>query len=208
VNKQELRRAVRDRNGIPDTGDGLAGHTDIDAAVAAALLDLSAEKEWPWLLASHAITAFSTTTGEPTTALPSYSAIHKLVVNGRPARHASLQDFLDSTVPFVWTEIGNTVRLDPIPTTATTGVLWYWQTEPALETDDAVPLLPTVFHQTLVARASYHLNVRRGRNTEIARDLSEYERGVPNIMRAAERFAGPRRVRDAYAPKGQTARWS
>lgn len=206
MNKRELRKAIRDRNGIPDTGDGLAGHTDIDDAIRAALHDLSAEKRWPWLLASATVN-FSTTTGDATDP-PTYSSIREVVINGRPALRATLDDFVGGVSGHVWTDIGNTIRLSPVPTQALTGTVWYYFLEPDLATDIAVPLLPPVHHQTLVARASYHLNARRGRNAEIARDDAEFQRGLSNMMQDIARVSGPRRVRSAYRPKQAPARWA
>lgn len=206
VNKRELRAAVRLRNGITDIGEGLAAHTDIDDCVGAALRDVCAEKRWPWLLTSSALT-FSTVTGQPAAMPAGWAQIHKLVVNGVKATHVPLDEFVSGDRRFVWTEIGSTIQLDPVPAVAPTATLWYWQDEPALVTDDQSPLLPTAFHQTLVARASYHLNLRRDMNAAVARDLVDWQAGLKNLMSAAARTIGPRTIRSAYRDTPVAARW-
>lgn len=207
MNKRELRTAIRLRNGIPDNGDPMAGHTDIDASIAAALLDLSAEKRWPWLLTSAALT-FSTTTG--LAPLPAtYTQPRTLVIGGLPARNVTLEEYLTQTTPFVWADVGASIGLYPIPTSVPTATLWYYQIEPALETDTATPLLPAAFHQTLIARASYHLNMRRngGDAKRIQMDLAEYQAGVKNVMQTAQRATGSRQIRSAFRER-PTASWS
>lgn len=207
MNKRELRAAVRLRNGIPEAGDPMAGHTDIDASVAAALLDLSAEKRWPWLLTTAALT-FSTTTGlAPFPA--TYTQARQLIVGGLPARNVTLEEYLTQTTPFVWADTGANIGLYPIPTTVPTATLWYYQAEPALETETATPLLPAAFHQTLVARASYHLNMRRngGDAKRMAADLAEYQSGLKNVMQTAQRATGSRHIRSAFREQ-PTASWS
>jgi hypothetical protein len=199
VNKRELRVAVRTRNGIPDAGDGLSAHGVIDECV-------TAERRWPWLLASAPLT-FSTTTGIATPAVD-YAQIHKLVIGGKPARMVPLADYLEEQMPFVWTDLGNTIGLYPIPGTVPVATLWYFQNEPDLlaQADTATPILPAVHHQILVARASYHLNVRRGDNGRIAQDLTEYQSGLRNLMQASARAFGPRTIRSAFRDKS-TASW-
>lgn len=206
MNKRELRKAVRDRNGIPDTGDGLAGHTDIDDAIRAALHDLSAEKRWPWLLTS-VDASVSTTTGD-VAGLPAYSSIRQVVANGRVATRVPLDDFVGGVSGCVWTDLGNGIRLSPVPTQALTVTVWYYQLEPDLPTDVATPLLPPVHHQTLAARASYHLNARRGRAAEMTRDERDFERGLANMMQDIARTSGPRQIRSAYRAQQAPARWS
>lgn len=207
MNKRELRQAVRLRNGIPDVGDGLAGHTDIDDCVALALIDVCAEARWPWLLTTASLT-FSTTTGQVTSGLPvSYPHIHKLEINNRVAQYVPLDDFLTEQRRWVWTDLGNNIALFPVPSTVPTATLYYWQDEPALDQDTDSPILPATFHQILVARASYHLNLRRNRNAEVARDLAEWQSGLKNMMAARARTVGPRTVRSAYRDVGYSARW-
>lgn len=211
MNKRELRAAVRLRNGIPDPGDALAGHTDIDDCIMSALRDITAEKRWPWLLTTASLT-FSTTTGLVTAGMPtSYAMIHKLVIDGRKADYVPLDEFVGTDRRYVWTDLGNNIQLNPVPATAPTATLYYWQDETdltaATSTDATTPMLPATFHQTLVARASYHLNVRRGRNTEVARDLDEYRQGLKNLMAASTRTVGPRTIRSAYRDTNLSARW-
>jgi hypothetical protein len=210
MNRRELRDAVRLRNGIPDSGDARASHTDINACVAAGLRDVCAEKRWPWLLTSSPLTV-STVTGEAS--MPAgWAQIHKVTVNGAKAVHVPLDEFLEGTRRYVWTEFGQGVRFDPVPAVVPSAVtVYYWRDEPELTSDTQEPLLPSVFHQVLVARASYHLNVRRQdgsvRRSEVERDLVEWQAGLKNMMAAAARTVGPRSVRSAFRDTTGPARW-
>ena len=203
MNARELRSAVRLRNGIPDTGDGLAEHDTINDCIRAALVDLSSEQRWPWLLTSASIT-FTAGVGP----LPAdCTVISELVANGYPAERVGLDDFLVQTRGCVWTEQGSNIKLYPVPVTAPTATLYYYRTEPALTTDESTPLLPTQHHQILVCRASYHLNVRRTDKDRIRLDLEEWVPGLRNMMLTTWRSQGPRTVKSAYRAR-QTGVWS
>lgn len=203
MNLRELRAAVRNRNGIPDPGDGLAGLEDINSAVAQALSDIGSEDRWPWLLTSSSLTFTNGAASLPSDC----TTIHKLVVNGDVATRVSLDAFLDDMSGCVWTDVGAQIKLTPVPTTAPTATLYYYRAEPAFTSDTSTPLLPVQWHQLLVARASYHLNVRRQMNDHVARDVREWDEGVKNMRRAAWASLGPRRIRSGFRPV-QPARWS
>ena len=202
MNLREIRSAVRNRNGIPDTGDGLAGHTDINDSVAAALRDISAESRWPWLLTSTSLTFTAGVAPLP----DDCTQISAVQINGVPATQASLEDVLAGTRSYVWAADATTIQLYPVPSTVPIATLWFYRSEPVLEIDTAAPLLPATFHQSLVARASYHLNVRRNVNDRAAQDLAEYQGGLKNMMQARSRSSSPRVIRDAFRIV-QQARW-
>lgn len=205
MNKRELRDAVRSRNGITATGDGLAGHTDIDACITAALRDLS-EHTWPWLLTSAAIN-FTAGTG---TIPADCSSIRVLMINGLVAKRGSLDVVLGGNELFTWTEDGANLLVYPAATitqTTQTAVLHYWRAEPEPTTDDSIPLTPVQWHQVIVARASYHLNVRRGISERVAIDSQEYLGGMKRMESAGWRTTGPRMIRDGFRTT-QVAHWS
>jgi hypothetical protein len=204
VNKRQFRDALQTRNGIVTPGDGLAAFDAIDAAVASALLDISAEQRWPWLLTSTSLT-FSTSTGAAS--MPANcGTINQLVVGGYPATYADPETYLSQTVPYVWTTIGTELRLFPIPTSVPTATLYYWRDEPALAADLDTPLLPAAWHQIAIARASYHLNIRRNDTARAAADLNEYREGLKNLMQSTWRGTGPRKLKSAFRAT-MTGRW-
>lgn len=202
MDKRELRARVRLRNAIPDTGDGLAGHTDIDDCITAAMADISGEYRWPWLQTSAPVTFTAGVAPIPADCV----SVLQLTVNGYPAERVDLSEFGQPSRPFVWTDQGSTVTLWPVPSVAPSATLVYYRGEPELTTDVAVPLMPAVFHQLLVVRASYQLNVRRGDQTRAAQDSAEYQMGLRNLMQAGWRSNGPRRVQSAFRFR-QMARW-
>lgn len=206
MDKRELRVAVRDRNGIPSMGDGLAGHLDIDACIAQALRDISGINTWPWLLTTANLNFTAGVATLPTDC----QTIRRLLINGLPAKRAPYDVVVSRTDAFVWTEAGTTLLIYPAATitqTTQTSVLHYWRDEPELTTDQAIPVLPTQWHQMLTCRASYFLNVRRGDMSRIATDLAEWQAGLKNLMNAGWRTSGPRTIRDGFRPNND-ARWS
>lgn len=202
MDKREIRSRVRLRNAIPDTGDGLAGHTDIDDCITAALSDISSENRWPWLLSTSSLTF---TAGVATIPADCYTIV-RLVINGYPADRVDVDEFVQQARSWMWTEVGGEIRLWPVPATAPTSTLWYYRNEPDLATDTQTPLLPAQHHQLVVVRASYQLNVRRGDNARIAQDLAEYQAGLRNLMQTSWRTLGPKRLKSSFRWQ-QLARW-
>lgn len=204
MDKREIRSRIRLRNAIPDSGDGLAGHTDIDACIGAALADISAEARWPWLLTTSSLTFVGNSASIPADCV----SIANLAIgaSGLPAERAELSLFIQQNKPWVWTEIGSNINLYPTPATAPTATLYYYKSEPELTTDTQVPLLPVTFHTLVVARGSYHLNVRRGDNNRVGQDLQEYQAGLRNLMQDSWRTSRPRTVQSSLRYK-QSARW-
>lgn len=204
MNSAELRAAVRARNGIATTGEGLAGHTDIDEAIVAALSDIAGEHRWPWLATSTTIT-FQASDGK-SASLPAFTQIRALEIGEAPVPSVSLDEFLQRDRLYVYADLGDALAIYPTPETDTSATLYFFQPEPALETDESSPLLPEAWHRVLVARASYHLNARRGRSDGMQRDLAEYQTGLANMMASQRRSTGPRAVRSAFR-NVRTPRW-
>lgn len=202
MDKREIRARVRLRNAIPDTGDGLAGHTDIDDCITAALSDISSENRWPWLLTTASLTFTAGAAPLPADC----HAISQLVVNGNPAERVNVDEFLQQARSWMWTEVGSQIQLWPVPATVPTATLWYYHNEHVLATDTQTPLIPAQHHQLVVVRASYQLNVRRGDNARIAQDLTEYQAGLRNLMQTSWRTLGPKRLKSSFRWQ-QLARW-
>ena len=203
MNLGELRTAVSSRIAVPTAGDALASNASIDACINAALRDISSEQSWPWLLTSSSPTFAYGVAVIPT----GCGRIKTFAIDGLPVPQASLEDVLSGAKQWVWAEDGASIRLSPTPSSTPTATLWYYRVEPTLVLDADLPLLPVVHHQTLVARASYHLNVRRSDATRVAADLAEYERGLKNMMQSVHRGTSPKVIRSAYRDQA-TARWT
>lgn len=201
MNVRELREAVRLRNGITETSpDALAEHDTINACVVDALRDICEVQRWPWLLTSASVT-FTGNSGP----LPSdCTQVHRLAIGStgatrlHPATHVGLDEFLSQSRAYVWTTVGSAIKLYPTPTSTPVATLYYYRDEPAFTVDTDSPLLPVAHQQTLVARASYHLNVRRQNSERMNVDVNEWEAGLRHMKLAVLREQGPRKVRSSF----------
>jgi hypothetical protein len=203
MNLGQLRTALTSRLAIAPTGDARLDSTALNAAINRALQDIVSDQDWPWLLTSSSLTLTSGVAAWPTDAMK----FRELVIGGDRARFVQLAEFLDTQADgsdFVWTQQGANVAITPTPTTATTGTLWYIRAEPDLSSDGTSPLLPSAHHQVLLARASYHANVRRRAERDVAADLAEFEAGIKRMRDALVMRTGPRQVK----PAGSTRRWA
>jgi hypothetical protein len=107
----------------------------------------------------------------------------------------------------VWFEIGQTVVLAPVPSTApTSATLYYVRSEQVFSADGQSPLLPEQFSNTLIARASYHANTRRKNYESAAQDQGEYQEGLKRMRAAYPTRSGPRTIRQAGV--SYWAQWS
>lgn len=201
MNLGQLRAAVKLRLRLPVAGDPFLPDATIDACIAAALRDLSTEHDWPWMNSSATVT-FSTTTGKAGLPAGFIKARELLVGDTSPrrARRVGLAEFLDNRDGFVWTEqVGaNQVALSPVPLTVPTATLYFVVAEPALSVDADAPLAPAVYHTILVARASYHGNVRRRNDPDAAVDSNEWTEGIKMMKKASSAHTGPRQIRSAF----------
>ena len=196
MNRGQLRAALTSRLGIPATGDGLLDPNTLNDLLGVALRDIGVESDWPWLVASAALTF----TGDTAPAPSDMVKAREMVVSGRRARFVPLTDFLDAqgdSVSSVWTIVGANVQITPTPATAPTATLYYVRAEPTLTSDTSSPLLPDTYHQILLARAAYHANTKRNRFEEAMRDDNEYQLSVRKMKDAAWPRSGPRTIRAA-----------
>lgn len=198
MNRGQMRGALVSRLGIPPTGDGLLTPEALNDCINLALTDLSDARQWPWLLTSASVSFTDGVAAFPTD--PPVVHLRELTVNGRRAKKASsLAEFLDclaAGAQRVWFYEGTNIKLAPVPSTApSAAVLYYLQPEPALDQDGLSPQAPSQFHNVIVARASYHANVRKKQWESAAQDNGEYERGLKNMGDNTRMTTGPRAVR-------------
>ena len=198
MNRGTLRAEVALRLRIPTTGDPLLDDVTLNDTIRAALIDVSAVTDWPWLLTSSSLT-FTAGLGP----LPSNCVkVRELMVNSVRAQAVGNAEYFDAIITpsyWVYTVLGSNIALTPVPTApaSPTNVLWYIQTEPALTTDVQSPLIPEAHQQTLLARACYHAEVRRGRAEAASFHNAEYERGLTMMKDAGWRKTGPRQIRQS-----------
>ena len=200
MNRAQLRAAVKERLRIPSGGDARLSDSAIHDCIALALNDIGEERHWPWLLAT-AVPAFTAGVA-PLPADWAHSA--DFFVNSRRAKRASsLAQFLDVTADVsgcLWMEVGANLQLTPVPTQVLVApVLWYYRSEPALTIENQSPLLPSAYHNTLIAGAAYHGNMRRKEFDAAAQDKGEYREGVNKLLKSVPPRSGPRTIRPSGA---------
>lgn len=207
MNKGQLRSAVKERLRLPAVGDPLLTDAVIDNCVVMALTDISEMDgaSWPWLLTSAAVTFTNGVAAIPAAVVK----LRELTIGTVPARaeHVTFTEYLDSAGLCVWTEYGASLLLGKTTPASIVSTLYYSRAEPAMATDADSPLLPATYHNVLVARASYHANVRRRFNEDMATDAGEYEVGVKRMITAAQARTGPRRIRHRDCSRAAFASW-
>lgn len=196
MNRGQLRTEVALRLRIPPSGDPLLDEPILNDMIRAALVDICSVSDWPWLLTSAAVT-FTAGVGP----LPaSCVKVRELILNSRRGEYVDNAEFWDCQAllsRFAWTVLGPNIVLTPVPTVAPTTLLWFIQGEPALTADTQSPLIPEAHQQVVIARATYHAEVRRGRAEAAAFHEAEYERGLSRMADANKRRTGPRQIREA-----------
>jgi len=184
MNLLDLRNAVKDRLAIRSDGsgnslDGLITNAYVNTSIDDALNRVSMERDW-WWLATTASLSFDTTNGDD--ALPAdFMRAQQLVINDSPVQYITLEAFLDPNsdgCAYAYTIYGTNVKIAPIPSTVTTGPLYYFRNEPALSTqvspDTKSPIMPVVYHKCIVAYASHLCAARRQDEQRASLYLQEY----------------------------------
>ena len=153
MNRAALRARLALRLRLPPAGDPLLDEPTLNDCLAAALLDVSAVKDWPWLLTSASITFTAGVGPLPSTCVK----LRDLMINGWRARPSELAEYLDQATyqtMFMWTLIGSNIQLTPAPATSPTNTLYFIQGEPALTADTQSPLIPEAHQPAVLARAA------------------------------------------------------
>lgn len=174
MNRGDLRTAIKDRLAIPSTGDGLITDAYVNTSINDALARVSAERDW-WWLASTATLNFDSTYGQAQ--LPSdFMRANQLVINSALVEQIPFEDYIsgDADVGYGWTIYGSYVKINPIPSTTTTGTFYYFRSEPALSADGSSPLMPSAYHYIIVAYGSYLCAARRQDEQRASLYLQEY----------------------------------
>ena len=204
MNRLEIQNAVKQRMAIPSTGDGQLTDSVINNLINQALTVISAEHDWPWLLTSTSVTFTSGSASLPSDFIKSRA----LIYNTLPVQWVQLEDFLDPDrwfAPFSWTIIGSTAKVTPTPTTNIATTLYYYRREPDLTTDGSTPLMPSQFHNLIVAYATYLAAMVRQDEGRAAVHMADYNM-LLNNMRDDLTQSTTRRIR--YDRSSQYATWN
>jgi hypothetical protein len=175
MNRSELRTAIKDRLAIPSTGDGLITDAFVNTAINDALNRVSAERDWWWLASTTTLT-FDNVNGAAT--LPTdFMRANQLVINSAPVQQIPFEDYinpLSDDTNYGWVIYGNEARINPVPSTNTSGTFYYFRSEPALSSDGATPILPPVYHYIIVCYGAYLCAARRQDESRASLYLQEY----------------------------------
>lgn len=154
-----LQGAVRNRVPISSTDTALTAAVLTDF-INAALLQISVEHNWPWLLASADISIVAGTSGY---AVPTgYVATDEIVelATGEGLSHRGRKDLLSIPTtnrgrPEWYSVYSALVNVRPVPDASYTYKHFYYKTEPALVSGSDTPLIPTGFDEGVVEYATY-----------------------------------------------------
>lgn len=204
MNRGEIRTAVKERLAIPSIGDGLLPDSTLNSLINRSLATISAAKEWPWLLDTYTMNFVGGSSHLPN----DFVRARQLVINDAPVLWLQLEDFLKPdriSAVYSWTIIGAQARLTPIPSTDTTGTLYYYRSEPELLSDYSTPLMPALHHSLIVAYTAYLAALTRQDESRAAVYQAEYQ-SILNNMRDDLKQNSSRRIR--YDTGYQYAAWS
>lgn len=204
MNRGEIRTAVKERLAIPSIGDGLLPDSTLNSLINRSLATISAAKEWPWLLDTYTMNFVGGSSHLPN----DFVRARQLVINDAPVLWLQLEDFLKPdriSAVYCWTIIGAQARLTPIPSTDTTGTLYYYRSEPELLSDYSTPLMPALHHSLIVAYTAYLAALTRQDEARAAVYQAEYQ-SILNNMRDDLKQNSSRRIR--YDTGYQYAAWS
>lgn len=162
MNRGELRTEIKNRLAIPSSGDGLITDTVVNQAIQDSLNVIASTRDWPWLLTSQQV-AFPANIGA--TDLPcDFIRAKELVINSQPVTYVDLNQFLATDqlgYPYVWTIVGNQIKIFPIPGALTLATIYYYKAEPELVADTSEPIMPNFLQQWIVAYGAYLCALRR-----------------------------------------------
>lgn len=161
--EQQVRRAL----GLSGTDVTALPQADVREAVNAALQAISGERDWIWLLDSE---EGSLTANTQTLALPAgytrslsfsvlYDADERTLTP--QVNFADLEgDDETPAEPLYFARLGTDLYLWPVPDDAYSYRHFYYLTEPILDADADVPLIPDQFSRWVVCEAAFRLNIR------------------------------------------------
>jgi hypothetical protein len=162
-----IKTAVLDRLGLPTT-DGLITDTVLGRLINAAMQDLEADEDWPWLQASETIATVAGT-GAYTPAATWARTRGLRVTTDEPMKFFSLEelDFMwpDPTTrgrPIAYTVEAEQLVLRPIPDAVYSLTHTFIKAPTDLSSSSDTPLMPSRFHHGIVEVAAALAARRQG----------------------------------------------
>lgn len=193
----EMITAVRTRLGNPST-DGFFSDAHLTDLINEALQAISSEDDWPWLQASDNISLVAGTSAY--TPIAGWVRTKQLFIQeGDPLTMIPLAEIdsygIQTTgTPDVYTIFGEQILVRPVPQTAATLIHQYVKTEPILA-GTASPIMPVMFHFSIVAFACYLAHLRQQRNELAQLEHRAYDDWYKRMVSFRRRSQVPMRVR-------------
>lgn|GEM_PF-4237340 len=186
-----LRTKVRDRMGRPTT-DGVLTDAVLAALINEAADLLSVEADWEWLEKSETIATVATQQAY-TVAADCRRTIAFLNPNGFPIPRRAIHELramgTGTGTPRTFSPFKNKLELFPIPSGIESFVHLYIGSETDLASGADVPLVPSVWDPTLVAKACELAAMREGNTTEADAYNTLYDQWVEKMKSIAPRLS-------------------
>lgn len=164
-----------------------------------AIQAISEERDWPWL---DGVDTFNTVANTAAYNFPAdWKRTRSVSINDQVAHRISIIDgdaynenFDDWRSPYHYALEGNQLVIFPTPLAVMSVKHRYVKQEPMLDDGTDTPLVPSHFHQAVVAYAAARVCDRLGDDRSAKFD-SEYERWRKRMLDATARSQQPHRVR-------------
>lgn len=196
---EELRESVRVRLGSPEN-DSFYFAQQLDDIVNEALQTISVELAWPWLENTETITTV-TGTRFYTPLNANWLATKALSIQGFDAMTLlSLQEIRNwpddiRDVPVYYTIYNDQIYLAPAPNQVYQIRHDFIQSEPLLRDNSDTPLMPRIYHYSIVAMATHLAHLRAGDLPRAAAARQEYKDWFDRMDQNRQQTESPRKVR-------------
>lgn len=183
----DMINRVRAKLGVTSS-DALYTDSALTISINSGLAAMAAERDWPWLEATGAITISEGTTEY---ALPDdLTRIHLLSIDDDPLEEVQYRDIVlrknwVAGTPRVFAVIGPNIKIAPEPNEAATIDIWYQTTEPVLAITTDTITCPTHFAELPVCYAAIDASVKspdRPHLAELYRLKDEWLRRVQDSV--------------------------
>jgi hypothetical protein len=194
----EMRTAVRSRLGNPAT-DGFFSDAQLNDFINEALQVISSEDDWPWLQASENIALVAGTAAY--TPVAGWVRTKQLFIQESdpltflPLAEIDSYGIAHTGTPDAYTIFGEQILVRPVPQVAATLIHQYVKTEPIITVDGTSPIMPVMFHFSIVAYATHLANKRQGDLQQANVELEDYKMWYRRMVSFRRRSQVPMRVR-------------
>lgn len=192
----DLISRVRDRGSFSSADVGLTD-TRITTAINAALKQIAAERDWPWLFASETITtADGTATYTPhATWVRTDSIIDSLLGESLVQRQSEeIARYVSRDRPVCYAVFGDQLLLGPTPDGVYSLIHRYVKKENTLTSGANTPLIPNAFDEGVVEWATMLCHAFARQDTEALSAEGRYKGWLHTVQDTVDRTRRPRRV--------------